>query len=511
MMKKLSMTLKFNLLVALLLILASCSKKNEDIRLEVSNTKNAPIAAHPFDWETATYMPTNPANVVPVPWQGPVGGIDGDIANDYHSTEGWELVYNTFNPNVSPYVGQLPPGGLYFALYNKFRGLLRFYLYIPEGTATPTSSIAHGLSLYPQGILTSSSLNFGTGDVIDIDVNNSSILKTSSQQLNLMGNWIAAQYEIAYDPNLQNTSFPNLGLQWTARTLNITDISLKGTQVGTVSGTVSTPASGFNLESLVSNLAKGQMQLSGMSEINRLKAKAPAGSSLSTLLNSLSSTVTGFLNGNVSGVFSAIFGKNGSSQRVNLDLNTEIVVTGTAINSVGITNPFFVISGQSNATTANGLIPAYNVPLGVFNLTAKPEISYTFHRERSGSPRTGFEVVTEIRNIQKPTSLAHLIVYNPAIINSTVASAEVIKEDLIFIPAGITADIRGSGGAQIEMINNNRVFINPMGFNFGPVAQTFRVAWRYTIKITPKNGSPAVNIVKTFLVKSNVTHTGLGS
>jgi len=511
-MKKITTLFNAKILLACVLFAAGCSKETDEARINVSDTKNEPILASPFDWENATYMPTKPANIVPVPWQGPVGGIDGDIANDYKKSEGWELVYNTFNTNASPYIGQTPPGGLYFALYNKFRGLLRFYLYIPEGTATPSSSIAHGLSLYPQGVSTSSLLNFGSGDVVDVSTNTSSILKTNSQQLNLLGNWVAAQYEIAYDPNVKNTSFPNLGFQWTARTLNITDVSLKGTQVGTVSGTISTPAGGFNLESLLNNISNGQMQVFGLSEINKLKAKAPADSPLATLLNSLSSTVTGFLNGNVSGVFSAIFGKSGSSQRVNLDLKTEIEVTGTATNSVGITNPFFVISGQSNATTANGLIPAYNAPLGVFNVSSQPEIAYTVRMTREGSPREGFKIRGSVEDIKKPSSLASLIVFNPNVINSTVASAQVVKEELIFIPdPGAWTGLSSYGAERTESINNNTVYINPTGFSFRGGVQPFKVGWRYTIKVTPKNGSPEVNIVKTFLMKTNVTGIGFPS
>jgi hypothetical protein len=260
----------------------------------VGNGKDAPIPPFLFDWETATYMSTSPANVVPMPWQGAVGGINGNIVDDFHKSDGWELIYNTFNSSTSPYVNQGPAGGLYFTLYNKYRGIIRFYLYIPLGTATPTSSIAHGLSLFPQGSTSSPLLNFAASDIVDLSSNVSSVMKTNNQQINLLGNWIAVQYELAYDPNTKLTSYPSLALQWTAQAVNVTNISLAGTQTGTINGQITTPSSGFNLTNLFTNLVKGGLEVYGLTDINSMKDEAPANSIEKTILTSLSSTVTGF-------------------------------------------------------------------------------------------------------------------------------------------------------------------------------------------------------------------------
>ncbi|WP_287101691.1 hypothetical protein, partial [Hydrotalea sp. AMD] len=58
-----------------------------------------------FNWETVDWMPT-PAVVgqtlINPPWigQGSITSIYGiDVANDYKASDGWVLVYNSFDPN----------------------------------------------------------------------------------------------------------------------------------------------------------------------------------------------------------------------------------------------------------------------------------------------------------------------------------------------------------------------------------------------------------------------------
>ncbi len=118
-----------NLYLVFLIILSATSSCKKEIpsNIAVSNTKNS-IQPYSFNWETVDWMPTpSGQSLIPPPWigQGSISSIyDADVVNDHKASDGWVLVYNTFDPNS--------PGPLvnpYFMLYNKYRGLLRIYLY----------------------------------------------------------------------------------------------------------------------------------------------------------------------------------------------------------------------------------------------------------------------------------------------------------------------------------------------------------------------------------------------
>lgn len=55
-----------------------------------------------FDWENVDWMPT-PAGQsrIPTPWVGQgslAGSYDLTIVNDHKASDGWELLYSTFDP-----------------------------------------------------------------------------------------------------------------------------------------------------------------------------------------------------------------------------------------------------------------------------------------------------------------------------------------------------------------------------------------------------------------------------
>lgn len=486
---------------------SSCKKDLTNYQISVSAKAKDPIPPFIFNWEISTYMPTNPANIVPMPWIGSVGGINSNIVSDYKKADGWELVYNTFNNSASPYLGQIPPGGLYFALYNKFRGLLRFYLYIPTGTATPTSNIAHGLSLY--GNSNSSLLNFDGNDIVDLSINKTAIMKTNNQQLNIMGNWLSMQYELAYDPNIGKTTYPNFGLQWNSQAVNVSSIVLNGTQTGTLTGTISTPSASFDPASLFSGLTAAGLQLYGLSDVSALQATAPAGSRQANFLSGLSSAISGGLSSSLSNLFSGVFGGNSNnSQEVNVTMNTTINLAGNLTNNIGITNPVLVISGQSNVTTANGPTPAYLQPLGVFNLSNKPTVIITeISRTVRNRPRpySGYFYIYHCTAAIDDNSFTKII--NPYV--QSLATVTLASEEIIFVnpdllqptPQGTNPNlIYLSYNGTKQTIGNTIDLVGTTDYN-SPFTTSLgnTVTVRLTFNVAPNNGAPASKIIKTFL------------
>jgi len=503
------------------LFFSSCKKDiNESVTsIQLNNTKSKNSPPYIFNWETASYLPTNPVNIVHVPWYGSVGGVNANIASDYKSSDGWALIYNTFSPTASPYLATLPPGGLYFALYNKYRGLLRFYLYLPSGIASSSSNITHGLTINTAGA-TSSILNFEgaaqNSDIVDVNAKTSAISKINNQQVQALGNWCVMQYEIAYDPNLNATSYPNLGLTWNSKAVNVTQVQLEGTNAGTITGEITQPASGFNLGGTLSTLATAGLEVYGLSDVAALQATATAGSQQANFLSGLSSAISGGLGNSIGALFSGIFGGNSSnSQEVNLKLNTTIALSGSLQNSFGLTSPNFVIPGQSNATTANGPNPAYTSSLGVFNLSQRPIIyAHKIADTRYENPRTlsrsgGWKWTYTIDNA------SFNLVFNPVVTNNATITG--IKKDIIFtdyvsgestlpgypvynFPTGITSD-----GTNVQ-IGDKWTIINPttISYNYvNPGATTtpyFNTATiRVTFTVKPNNGAAPSLMTKTFL------------
>src|SRR5688572_20949394 len=77
-----------------------------------------------FDWETATQMPVPPGKpVVPMPWSdNAIRNYDPGLRYDYKKSDGWEMLYGTFSDSINF-------DNRVFILYNKFRGLVRYYTY----------------------------------------------------------------------------------------------------------------------------------------------------------------------------------------------------------------------------------------------------------------------------------------------------------------------------------------------------------------------------------------------
>ncbi|ULT26581.1 hypothetical protein KUH03_06935 [Sphingobacterium sp. E70] len=177
--------------------------KNDNSIGSIDHSKvKAGIPSYYFDWETADFMP-GPAGSpkVLVPWaSGANRSFPDELAFDFKKKDGWVLLYNSFNQTFES-------SPKFFTLYNKFNGLIRFYLYIPPGTPAPSSYFSDGLSIAGGG--KSSILNFGN-DVADITKTVGSISRIQNFQLQATGSWYLSQYELAYDPNISQLTPENI-------------------------------------------------------------------------------------------------------------------------------------------------------------------------------------------------------------------------------------------------------------------------------------------------------------
>jgi hypothetical protein len=499
-----------NAVLALLLIftVGSCKKGAPDVSFPVNqgDINNDPIPPYIFDWETSTYMPTSPANQIQMPWNSGTTAIDPGLASDYKKVDGWKLVWNTFSPTTTI---TNPPTPLFFALYNVYSGLLRFYLW--QGpTAVTSSYVTHGLGVYTNSV-TSAMLNFNGQEISDPTINQSSFDYLINQPINASGGtWYVFQYEMAYDSNIGTTSFPNFGLKWTSQYISVSSINLNGTLQGSIKGALGTnsPAS-FNLNSILFN---GVQAFFG--SLQYLVAVGGAPAAIIAAYNAASQNI-------VKNTLSTLFSVGGNSQQINLTVNANLKLSGNSITNGGLEDMKLVLPGQANALTANGNIPDYNSIMGIFNLTAKPSVSVI----------TDFDFSIDNPNVSVLFSRYTLnsnsvnISFNPSIINTTPSGATItnLQRQLVLIPANnatfLFGDLTSIGCCsgifaswddlnKIEHIGNNQAIISPNGITnpsltvyspgSEPSAKIGIVGVRVSFNVVPNNGAKSYKIAHTF-------------
>ncbi|HEX8349075.1 MAG TPA: hypothetical protein VF598_03870 [Hymenobacter sp.] len=458
-----------------------------------------------------------------MPWNSGTTSIDPSIVSDYKKRDGWELVYNTFSPST-----QLndPSYTYYFALYNKYRGQLRFYLW-QSASSVATSYVNNGLSLY--GGQTSSMLNYNATDLVDPSMNQAGFSQVLNQQINASGGtWFVMQYEIAYDANVANSTFPLVGLTWVSNWIGVSTLKLNGTQTGTIKGTIGNPNQPeFNLNSyLTSFFQKGVITLLGGAAGSAYSGILGA-TTITALTNARDGLVKGFFSGIVGGVTG---GNTSTAQPITLNMSTKIELSGTAVSNGGLENMKLILPGQTNSQTADGFTPAYNSVMGVFNISEKPIVRLTQTQYTTGpweDPEYGIYTENQQEDSYTLDDNSYSLIWNPAIINSSATGASItnLKKEVMALKAPHPNYQGGFGGARTPMCSCGgrsaypmivdgygvEEFIAPynvavsdssipllidysLSYGFSPI-----IAVRFSFDVVPNDGSAPSKIVKTFL------------
>jgi len=475
------------------LLLAGCKKEftNNSILVNSIKTKDG-FPNQSFNWETQTLMmqgvaagPLNPS----LPWSSQSGSyVNANIITDYKSNDGWVLVYNTFNPSY--YTANAASGGLYFALYNKYRGLLRYYLYVPAGQFGGGVNIQHGLSIYLGTGLTTTMLNFDGTDIVDPSATNLSFTKTNNVGIAQQGGWYDMQYEIAYDHTFSSAVFPNLGIAWNSRTITISDIKINGTEAGTETGSI-TQQGNNGLGSVIINGVAAAAEIWGISDAGIAGSR-------------LQSAASGGLAGNLTGFFSGIFGGNSNNtQEVDLKMNSTIALTGTITTPNSLAPNTFVFPGESIASGNGSFPPLYTSLLGVFNLNDRPIVNV--HTTTSSVlVNDGGVLIPETQYLNVYTvntsNFNSLFTVNPAVITS--ASISNLKTQVVLLNPSTIYGFQPNGNR--ETIGNYIAYTSYSALSttytkeHGPQPVNSLAAVRVSFDVVPTNGAPKSTIVKTF-------------
>ena len=529
-------------LTAICLVSVSCEKdlhQPSDSNLKAISTKqDGTISPFIFDWETSTYLPsasTPGANPVQMPWNGGTSSIDPNLVSDYKKVDGWELMYNTFAPDK---VLNDPNYYYYFALYNRYRGQLRFYLWQPASPVA-TSYVNHGLKLYSGtgGASTSPMLNFNAVSVVDQAVPQTGFSMILNQQINASGGtWFLMQYEMAYDPNLSNTTFPSLGLTWASNWISVATLKVNGTNTGTIKGTLGNPNQPeFSASSFIGSfIQKGVATLFGAvgSGLFLDILDGSSGKPFSqALTNAASGQVSGFLSGLIGGYSGA-----SSAQPITLTMDTKVELSGSIVSNGGLEDVKLPLPGQANGQTADGNVPASSKTMGVFTLSAKPIVRHNFSPFTLGpyeDPQYGSYYEDMGKSLLTLDATSFSLVWNPAIINSSSEGATIqnVKREVVLIPGflggwdptrpfntyfeniayseccggGSTVMVPTGVGTNLETMGRYTIAVAdesvPLHIEYSTARSGLApdiTAVRISFDVVPNSGAPSSKVVKTF-------------
>lgn len=487
----------------LLLYFCSCSKEEviSEIKHDIQPLTKA-IVPEVFDWETADWMPTPPGQAqIPMPWggQGSISAFYGpDIVYDFKKINGWRLLYSSFRDSGEELVDP------YFMLYNIYRGTLRIYFFLTDPYIGSSTYLQDVLVLNKASNVSSNLLNYLDGSIVDKNavINSFSQVqpKMPSGGAPLAGRrWYMIEYEMAYDPDIDNNISDQFYLTWFLNYYNIDSLEISGTEKSEIYGTIG--ASNNTLTEAANSTGKGVLSILGLDLMNSLTLDSDGENKIGIdrgIFNALKNGITAAVNSFGSGipsiainVLSAIISGTSTTSlpAVSLKSDASIHFNGNFISqgAVSSTPIDFKIPGTEIPSDASGFIPLYNEPLGVFyldgHITVDMKETITVSELEDDIMWTGKYKVYTSRVLPGQQDYSQYIIVNPAV--SKVANVSVISQEVYASPGMLEFPVEG-----VE-------YESPWeGDN--PLPEIDGAYIKFLIKVEPKDGSPATYICKTF-------------
>lgn len=327
-------------------------------------------------------------------------------------------------------------------------------------------------------------------------------------------------YELAYDSQIKAYNYNDIKFNWNLSYHDITTFEFSGESVGTLAGTIgaSSNNTGSSLKDIVKTTSTGVLAGIGSDFFtknsttdittyptgNKLGIPSNVYENLKKGVSAALSAATGNLPGAAVKLLSAIVGgSSGGPTPISLNLKTKMKLTGTSSSSGAIpsTPITFWIPATININQAPNYIPYYNKTLGVINFTGKPSINIQCERYNyeitidDGGYVETLAGHTDTYKFPKTFDYSNYLVINPEV--EKIASVKVERQDLAVLVYNYSISSPND--------DYSNTLINPetIVFNQDPISSTSGmspkvIGVRFTIRITPFNGSPSSVILKTF-------------
>lgn len=370
-----------NSYILLILLLCSCSAENISPLNEISTNRKIDSRAieqtvsPTLIWEDTIAISLSGYNDVILPWYNASdANIPNELLEDYQKRDGWELVYNLCSPSAATSYGKY-----YLIFYNKLRGILRVFYYNIYDTSLASTTFWQLAFTKPTAMLN----NIGHF-TIPANVNNTNMTYTTNitrvESKAISRGWNCFDVELTYDPNTtsQNTKFGISSHNVIQGTLNIQG-SLLFESEGTIVSTGSTP----RFPILSGMIDAG---ISGFGEsVKNMVTKDLDSAKISPLIsgpvaNIISKGATGLLESGINWVFgSFLTKKTTTTQTLKVKTTGTITENGTfGINSSSNIPPLVnLVCPGTKLENSDYFLPSYNEPLGLWNLTEAPTVSFS--------------------------------------------------------------------------------------------------------------------------------------
>lgn len=500
--------------LALLVLMVACtepvSESNSTLPI---NAKISPYVDIDQPDLTLHYKNANGVvqDVIP-PWGSGTAVYAADnIRFDHFTHDAWVIVYNTFDveqTNSRPVL----------VLYNKYRGILRWWWWNDQVPAGPSTYLTYALMMDGNN---TSALNFVGEFARDYTVRNYHpfVVKTNSATFNqglLNQAWYYFDTQFAYDPNITGQPQSSYSIALNGWATSVSKIKLTGDINGTINGTINGSGKGVNLigsiigsisstsyenaVTLIDNGVKAQVSLQD-------KLNSAVSSSLTdavkSSLNKLATQGLQILSSPLSNLFGSIISSSPSpQQKVELNLAARISVSGDVTTDAPAMVFKFAIPGTARGDLS-GYLPYYNQTLGLFNLAAPPVVKWRVVTGLYPPPSNGQKDIQYF-------AVNPSIVINPAIAGEVTVSQ--VTASLIYIknysgkePLANNNYLASSNFTNWAVVNNlyGNVWYGfsapyAIRYNLWSGIPEQNIVARIAFTVTPNNGSPPVEVVKIY-------------
>jgi hypothetical protein len=463
-------------------ILISCDKKGDPVTepppLQVEETAivnpgarpvitiaaNAPVPPTTtkynfvFDWEHAQNMPVMPGKpAVPVPWSDQaIKNYDRGLQNDFKKSDGWEMVYNNFSDSLNF-------DNRVFILYNKFRGVLRYYTY----NATPSNpSVADYRWFINElgirgAVATSPIFNYADQLIVDMNANSRNVSVIEPWPISERG-WYISQFELAYDKNMINYNWEQFSFGWTLEFAKVEELSINNKLAGNKMIYLQKPGLRFTSTTGVAIGSNMQAHVKSVSGLDEFYGLFPG-----STMNKLKQTIFDSAAGNK---LNATLVPSLNIADCKLDVSASIRL---GYNLVGYVGELALAPPGLNNSKVIGMGPLFNEPMGIFYLGAQPIIH---HVKADGALPEQYTL--DVGSVE--------YIINPYI--QTYAEVRNFQQEIVAVEAKETTNLTEAKLYQGQQLKASAP-LNVLGV-------------RVSFEVVPKNGTAPIRIIKTF--KANV-------
>jgi hypothetical protein len=374
----------------------------------VSVDSNGPVFTQDWDWEAVNevqYKHNGVVKTVFLPWvPGAATDIPLDIALDHKKVDGWVLLYNFMDGELKDLQGQpvvIDHPNAFFALYNKYRGIIRFFYFHKKETTY--SDFTYGLMMETPSEGTTL-LNFAK-DFAESDEalsRHPSLQRANIAKFGTSGpileHWHHFDVELAYDPRIAEKFYSDVNMRWLGRGTDTHNLTLDGKVEGSILGTVDLAGSNTNLLNIGSltfntgrvdnfNTSVNINQTGTASDKVNAKAQKQQDNFLKAEMQKLAKQllqkglngVVDYATSKLTKIFNSFIGgsddnDNTPTDNVNLKLEASINLTGTMLLEQPILEQTLKVPGTQFKDRDGVVVPFYDFPLGALTLSAAPEV-----------------------------------------------------------------------------------------------------------------------------------------